>query len=441
MRKRYCVKIARRISTQQRSLDGLSVLILSVVFLVIPLFYGLLRVGDYHISELNSNIGCDMSQIGAVAAKYVLTSEDGIIDTVSPDSLLEKGTIAGIGDCMPQMHGNLLDEISGLFPILEEKIEQIAEKEHLDDSEGLGQTLSASLWNYNRISLRAGETPSAYMLSHSDMAKELEPTFLLYLGDSYRDSIPVGTEQTRVYYSLDANTGERTSYTVRYIIAGYFQKDQRLLTSSWADDTFSNGTFLNANDSVILVPCRKKVQMDGTFYILLNEEASHEEVYSDLSFELQKNGFQVNEIIWMDEHYSEYRQETERTAAKIKRMLYILEIMAVVQITVVQIILILVCKKDLGTWYSVGAGRSDIFRIILYKNLLRFIIPVILGTIGGIAICSMLVSGGAAFEFGLFFKWVFPRLLLFSVVSIGLSTVIPMALLAGETPIDMLQGD
>lgn len=449
MKKRTYLQISMDLNLQEKKISRLNQILLLFVFILIPLVVILGEIGNSRLDRIEKGLSIDLSRVGMVSCdsesligkKIEVGGEE--LEIIPPISNMEMSSLKGLqgyGRYLPSSEENGDGaSLQVKFPKLEELIKESGNLRHNIDEEGNLRVicLSAGLWELTALELKEGKTPQQFFESEAIPVTEREHYKLLYLGDSFAGKIIVGTKVSKTFESLTDG-----QYEMNYIVAGILKKGTITITSEWMDTNTS--VYTRSLDNNILEVDSSPINLSFKFYVIRNDEEQSKSVLEkELLSAIEKYGTEAS-FIWLDEFLKDEIEETNRVRKMILELALVLGITVLLLGISAQSISLLTHTQDLGAWYCCGAKTRDLMGILFCQNLLRLILPLLLGLVSGRFLLSVLLYSGMKMDAesnSLFFLKVVPCMVGFAVIVLLFSTAIPVVLLRRKTPIELINGD
>lgn len=253
-----------------------------------------------------------------------------------------------------------------------------------------------------------------------------ENTEYLYLGNGFRD-ISVGT----VY---------KTEYT-DYIVAGILQKGQRFIDSDLShgfDQNRSDYTF-NCDYSVLSVV---SAPFTNGFWLSASDDYTLEQTL-DKAFEIaEKHNVEIE--------YRTLRKSYEDAVSKVlavknifSKLMPIVCISCVIMILCMQLSDIFSGLRGFGIMYSQGFSQADIETILILKNIITFVISLIISVPPVYWLVNFWYNNsndGAGVILRILLKYAAPAAIIATIGMAVVSILLSLAVLRKYSPVEMIGG-
>lgn len=252
----------------------------------------------------------------------------------------------------------------------------------------------------------------------------------LYLGNAY-NGIPVGTE------FCDNTQG----VTNRYIVAGILEKDIGFVSQDllFGADFTTLRSDVNLNYEIICV--NKKASVFAPWMFSVNKSYTLEEGMVELERLARRMGVKIREYN-LNSVFDRAKIETGVMQESLREMLFLLLIVTSIIVTSLQIVEIFQHFRSYGIMYAVGVSSSEIFVIMILRNMIYFVFSICVGL-------GLLFAMGnkffitneqmKRFFFELLFQQVLPWSILLMTVLFGIMTWIPCFVLSKQDPVELIQ--
>ncbi len=437
MKRLTAIRFAIDMNIQEKEMHRMSVVTLVILMILIPISVMLYVEGNYRMARVRKVLSVDIDRI-------LVT--DGIegLGGIEKSEILAIDGVLGVGNFPDKdafKYGNYwLTEAYPELVSYTEKNEKL--RDNMDSNGYLCYFgMDTGLWRATNLPLSDGMLPDDCLLSIGAKAKsETETYWLLYLGEDYRGSVEVGNCRTIEY----SNPLTKEKALLHYVVAGVLAKGAGVPSSKAYLD-------YKAWDETILLDSRiLAVGVTGeTLYdccILIGDGASQSEVKGavfDLMLEQNTAGKDM-QIFGLDELYKDITAENSYFNSLLLRLLLALGITVMLLSVVRQSVSLISHSEEYGILYSCGATSRDVFRIVVYQNIMDMVLPLMIGLTSGGFIMNAMMNEKMKISFstvGLYFKWIVPGMLVTAFVLAALSTIVPTIILRRLKPIAMLNND
>ncbi len=383
-------------------------IILSVFVLMLAALLLLVHEMNYNPrGELEDSFANSLNGIG-----YMQYNDSG--DNYSADDfLLELDCIEAAGTW--GIYGNTVEELQFLKAIQEEHV-LYTEHKYVDYLETV--CMDSSAWRMFDIELLEGEVPEQY-----DMGQYS----LLYLGYEYRDYAEVG---------MVISTKSED-----YLIAGIMKKGTRVPDQalSLLYEFSTNATYSMDYAVLAVAP----YPLGHPVYFSIKEDYSFEQASEEIKKKAEEEGRFVT-IGSIDAKLS----STEQALIPIKQ--YMIQIVLVVGLTICivftcyQTMSIIMRKTDYGILYANGATTKDLIWIVFLENVIKLLISIVIT----MPIFMLIVDRIFVFYYGdpliiekLILENIIWKMILIGVGMATISSILPICILMGHTPVNLMKGD
>lgn len=277
-------------------------------------------------------------------------------------------------------------------------------------------------WDFYNWNLMEGEKPEGSLID--------DYTKLVYLGYKYKDVVNVGD-------IIEDKISEDITY--RYIISGIIEKGELI-----ADDEMGQegpgkiqGSY-SLDYGVIQIGNLNS----STSYFVVDESHDINSIIDEI-YELSEGSEGVLNAGTMEKILSYNKNFQKQLKEYILELSLVIALTAFVIIVCSQVISILSESKIYGIWYSNGATTSELLKALLFENIIKVTVAIILSVPCAYCLMCRLTSFGA--DRGISYE-IFASTILVEMVVIGyglaiLSSIIPMIIFAKKTPVSMLGGE